>query len=96
MKQNGWGIAGFVCSLVGLVLSWTGYGAVALLPLGFIFSIVGICNGRNRGERISLAIAGLVLSVLDLIVGIIVFIIGAAFLAGLLGGLQAMAFAALL
>lgn len=96
MKQNGFGIAGFVCSLVGLVLSWTGYGAVALLPLGFVFSVIGICVGKKKGDKISLAVTGLILSLLDLIVGIIVIVVGAAFLAGLIGSMQSLAIVALM
>ena len=72
--QNGLGIAGFVMSLLGVVFSWTASGAFVLLTLGFVFSIIGICQGKSKGQKISLAVAGLILSLLDLIVAIIIII----------------------
>lgn len=58
MKQNGWGIAGFVLSF------FTG-------PIAFIFSLIGLIQGKRRGDRVGLAIAGLVISSLSLIAMII-------------------------
>lgn len=58
MKQNGWGIAGFVLSF------FTG-------PIAFVFSLIGLIQGKRRGDKVGLAIAGLVISSLSLIAMIV-------------------------
>ena len=57
-SKNGMGTAGFVLSLLALVLCWIPVVDVILFLLGLAFSIVGI-SLKNR--RKSLAIAGLVI-----------------------------------
>lgn len=69
-ESNGLGVAGFVISLVALLLSWIPVLNWILWLLGLIFSAIGICK-RPRG----LAIAGLVISLIGVI--IIISIIGA-------------------
>ena len=62
-KSNGVGTAGFVLALCGIFFSWIPGFNWILWALGFIFSFVGIFR-KPRG----LAIAGLVISCLDLII----------------------------
>jgi hypothetical protein len=70
--SNGLGTAGFVVGLVGLVLSFIpliGVIAWPLVILGVIFSSVGISKaGRGRATNKGLAIAGLVVSLVGLVV----------------------------
>lgn len=63
------GVAGFVLSLVGLVLCWVPLLNVILCTLGFIFSFIGVCLPRRRK---GLAIAGLIITLVLSIVVIIV------------------------
>lgn len=63
-SKNGMGTAGFVLSLLALVLCWIPVVDVILFLLGLAFSIVGVSlKNRKKG----LAIAGLVISVVVLI-----------------------------
>ena len=62
-KSNGLGTAGFVLALCGILFSWIPGFNWVLWALGFIFSFVGIFR-KPKG----LAIAGLVISCLDLII----------------------------
>ena len=62
-KGNGLGTAGFVCALLGLLLCWVPVLDWILWILGLIFSFIGVFKAP-RG----LAIAGLVLSFIDLII----------------------------
>lgn len=73
---NGLAVAGFVCSLVSLVLFWVPGFNFILLVLGIVFSAIGLsrANKRNAPHR-SLAIAGLVIALVSgaLLVSFIVF-----------------------
>ena len=72
--KNGMGIAGFVLALLGVILCWVPILGWILWLLGLIFSIIGMCR-KPKG----LAIAGLVLSCIDLIILIVmVAFVGAA------------------
>ena len=62
-KSNGLGTAGFVLALCGILFSWIPGFSCVLWVLGFIFSFVGVFR-KPKG----LAIAGLVISCLDLII----------------------------
>ncbi|MDR1673500.1 MAG: hypothetical protein LBS09_08615 [Bacteroidales bacterium] len=74
-KSNGAGTAGFVLALIALVTCWIPVIGWIIWLLGFIFSFVGIFK-RPRG----LAIAGFVVSLIDLILLVIVIgVIGAIF-----------------
>ena len=66
-KQNMLGIVGFILSF------FTG-------PIAFIVSLIGLIQGRKKGEKVGFAIAGLVLSAISLVFAIILYssIIGAA------------------
>ena len=64
-SKNGMGTAGFVLSLLALVLCWIPVVDVILFLLGLAFSIVGVSlKNRKKG----LAIAGLVISVVVLFI----------------------------
>lgn len=81
---NGLGTAGFVLGLVGLLFSWIPFvGIIAwfLVIPGAVLSGIGIAKA-NRGEANNrgLAIAGLVLSIIGLLI-CIVYVVGMASLA---------------
>lgn len=61
-QSNGIGVAGFVLSLVALLLCWTPVIDWIIWILGLIFSLIGVFR-KPRG----LAIAGLVISLIGLI-----------------------------
>lgn len=61
-KGGGFGIVSFVSSIVGLIVA-----AVIFGPLAIVFGFLGI-DKKNKG----LAIAGLIIGVIDLMVGIII------------------------
>ena len=75
-KSNGLGTAGFVLALIALFLGWVPVLGWILWLLGLIFSFIGVFK-KPKG----LAIAGLVIS----LIGIIVLIVIAA---GVLGGMS--------
>ena len=76
--KNGMGTAGFVLSLLALLLCWVPIVDVILFILGLVFSIVGISR-KNREK--GLAIAGLVIS----IVIFFIFIMALAFVGDEMG-----------
>lgn len=67
-KTNGMGIAGFIIALVSIFLGWIPILGWIMWLLGLIFSIIGVLR-TPRG----LAIAGIVISVIGLILLITVF-----------------------
>jgi len=67
-KSNGLGTAGFVIALIAIFLSWVPVLGWILWLLGLIFSFIGVFK-TPRG----LAIAGLVISLIDIIILIVVF-----------------------
>ena len=69
-KKTGLGTAGFVLALVGLIFSWVPVLGWLCWLLGLIFSFIGVFK-QPRG----LAIAGLVISLIALIV--LIFAVGA-------------------
>ncbi len=62
-KSNGYGAAGLVLAILGLILGCVPILGWILWALGVLFSLIGVCK-RPRG----LAIAGLVISCVALIV----------------------------
>lgn len=78
-RGNAPGLTGFVLALFLLVVWIPGFNAFACLLMALVFSIVGLSR-RPRG----LAIAGLVISLLALLVLIVCLIIGASFLGSML------------
>lgn len=77
-KSNGVGTAGFVLAIIAIFLGWIPVLGWILWVLGLILSFVGVFK-KPRG----LAIAGLVLSLIDLILLIAVF-------GAILGGIRAL------
>lgn len=70
-SSNGIGTAGFVLALIALLFSWVPYVGWGVWFLGFLFS----CIGMFRSPR-GLAIAGFIVSIIDVI--ILIAVIGAA------------------
>ncbi|MBW9202217.1 hypothetical protein EVD33_04595 [Bacteroidales bacterium SW292] len=70
-KSNGLGTAGFILALAALILSWAPVLNFIIWFLGLLFSFIGVFK-QPRG----LAIAGLVVSLIGII--IIVAVVGAA------------------
>lgn len=66
-ESNGIGIAGFVIALIALFLSWIPFFGWILWLLGLVFSFVGIFKFPK-----GFAIAGLVISLIGLIILIVV------------------------
>lgn len=75
-KANGFGIAGFVVSLVSL---WLGsYYCIASI-VGLVLSIIGMSKSKVCGKCNGLAVAGLVIGIISLVIwGIIWIIVGGA------------------
>lgn len=70
-------IAGFVCSIVGLVLSWFGtYFSIAALPVsivGLVLSVVGGKKLRAENGSTGLATAGMVVGIIAVVFSAIFF-----------------------
>jgi len=60
--KNGLGMAGFIVSLIGLILFWIPVLGYLILLTGFILSTVGLIMGIVKKRKLGLAITGLVLS----------------------------------
>jgi hypothetical protein len=67
-KSNGIGTAGFVLALIALFLGWIPFLGWIIWMLGLIFSAVGLTR-QPKG----LAIAGLVISLIGIILLLVVF-----------------------
>lgn len=67
-RKNGIATAGLVLSILGLALCWIPFANAILWFLGFLFSFIGVFK-RPRGK----AIAGLIISVVSLVVIILVY-----------------------
>ena len=71
-KPNGFAIAGFVISLVSMILCC---GTISWLSL--IFSIIGVVNANKENDKgKGLAIAGIIISALSILILIILYILG--------------------
>lgn len=74
-KGNGMGTAGFVLALLGLIFCWVPVLDWILWLLGLIFSIVGMFKPKK-----GLAIAGFIISFIDLI---LIYVVVGAFMASM-------------
>lgn len=78
--SNGPATTGFVFTMIGMFLGWIPVLGWIIWLLGLIFSIVGIAvSGSRGGTGRGLAITGLILSLIDLFIIILVLI-------GIIGG----------
>lgn len=66
---NGIGLAGFILALIGLITCWVPYVCFGTWLIGLIFSIIGMCKPRK-----GLATAGLIISIVNLILDTIITI----------------------
>lgn len=64
--SNGLAIAGFVCSLVGALIFW-----IILAPLGIILGGVGLAKANKGARHRGLALAAVIIGVLDIVVYVI-------------------------
>ncbi len=69
-RSNGLGTAGFVLAVIGLFVSWIPVLGWVVWALGLIFSFFGIFKSP-RG----LAVAGFIISVIDLLVLLALFVL---------------------
>ena len=67
-KSNGLGTAGFILALISIVFSWVPAVGWVMWFLGLLFSFIGVFKSP-RG----LAIAGLIISLIDVIILIVIF-----------------------
>ena len=70
-KKSSLSIAGFICSLCGFVTC----GITSII--GLILSIIGLSESKKRGEASGLAIAGIVISAIPIVIGILFIGLGA-------------------
>lgn len=80
------GIISLIVALVGLFISWF---LVFFFFIGFIFPVVAIIFGAigiSRDDSKGMAIAGLVIGIIDLLCLLLVIFLLAAFIAALFGG----------
>jgi len=82
IPSNGTAIAGFVCGLVAIILVWIPWIsliAIILGVIGLILSGLGLSQANKiEGSGRSMAIAGLVLSIIVVLIFVIALAIGAA------------------
>ena len=76
-QTNGMGIAGFVLSAMASLGCGVAYVSGPLWLLGLVFSIIGL-NRKPRG----LAIAGLIISLVGIVIGIVILLLGVALTTG--------------
>lgn len=76
--KNGIGTAGFILALCAVVLSWVPVLGQILWLLGLIFSAIGISKAKKTGKGKGLSIAGLVISLIGVVIMILMFTVFAA------------------
>lgn len=71
-KLNPLALAGFIVSLVGLVLFFFGWLGALIALVGIVLSFIGRSQIKRRGERGSgLAVAGIIIGIVGLILGVL-------------------------
>ena len=66
-KTNGFAVAGFVLGICSILFGWICCFNITSV-LGLVFSIIGLCQiGGKKGSGKGLAVAGLVLSILSIL-----------------------------
>ena len=66
-------IAGFVCALVGLLVSWVGW-TIVLCVVGLVLSIMGRRQAIERGAPTGLATAGIVMGIIGTVIAVIIIV----------------------
>jgi hypothetical protein len=66
-------VAGFVCSLVGLLVSWLGW-SIVLCVIGLVLSIMGRRQAIERGAPTGLATAGIVMGIIGTVIAVIIIV----------------------
>lgn len=77
-RSNGIGTAGFVLSLLTLFLGWIPIVGWIMWLLGLIFSAMGISKAKKVNKGMGLSVAGLIISLIGIIM---VFIVAGSLLA---------------
>ena len=80
-RSNGVGTAGFVLALLTLFFGWIPFLGWVMWLLGLIFSAVGISKAKKVKKGMGLSVAGLIIS----LIGIIMLFIVAGSIATLIG-----------
>lgn len=88
-KLNGLAVGGFIVSLVGLVLFFTGWLGALIALVGLILSIIGRRQALSRGERgAGFALAGIILGAVGVVIGVVYLIVLIAVIAPQVANLQ--------
>jgi len=80
-RSNGIGTAGFVLALLTLFFGWIPFIGWVMWLLGLIFSAMGISKAKKINKGMGLSVAGLIIS----LIGVIMMIAVAGALATLIG-----------
>lgn len=72
---NGAAIAGLVLGIIALLLSWVPGAGVFVAVFGIIFSSVGLWLVKQRNSGRGMAAAGLVLSVVSLVIFLLILLV---------------------
>lgn len=68
-NTKGKAIASLVCSIIGVVVAWFSWSAIASIVLGIVALVLAVnvrkCNDENKG----MATAGLVLGIISIVLG---------------------------
>ena len=66
-RSNGIGTAGFVLALLTLFLGWIPFVGWVMWLLGLIFSAMGISKAKKINKGMGLSVAGLIISLIGVI-----------------------------
>ena len=66
-------VAGFVCALIGLLVSWVGW-TIVLCVIGLVLSIMGRRQAIERGAPTGLATAGIVMGIIGTVIAVIIIV----------------------
>lgn len=78
-QSNGIGVAGFILSILALFLGWIPFIGWVMWVLGLIFSAIGISKAKKIKKGMGLSVAGLVIS----LIGVVLIIVFAGVIAGM-------------
>lgn len=82
------GVAGMVLGILAVVFFWVPVLNFILIVVGLPLSIAGLVVGKQRGEPVGMAIAGIVLNSIPLAINIIILVAIGSFLGILAGALS--------